>query len=191
MGIDDGGDPGAAERPEPSRRGRESGREWRAHQPPAVLAQALKERVYATFTGLAIVLVLRAHDPTPQDATFSLVIGVLGITVAGFAAEVIAHLAAHASFPDGDELGRMFRIASGAFASVGVPVLLLLCSWPGWLRVETALTASIWVYLATLGLIAWVAVRRTALDWSQRLLALAALVLLGGIVIVLQLLAHS
>lgn len=99
MGIEGGADASAGERPEPSRRAHESSREWRAHQTPAVLAQALKERVYATFTGLAIVLVLRAHDPTPQDATYSLVIGVLGITVAGFAAEVIAHLAAHASLP--------------------------------------------------------------------------------------------
>ena len=191
MGIEGGGDTGAGERPEPWRHGRESDRQWLAHQPPAVLAQALKERVYATFTGLAIVLVLRAHETTPRDATFSLVIGVLGITIAGFAAEVIAHLAAHASFPDRDELGRMFRIASGAFASVVVPVVLLLCSWPGWISVETALAASMWVYLATLGLVTWVAVRRTALNWGQRLLALVALVLLGGIVIVLQLLAHS
>lgn len=138
MGVEDGADAAAGEQPEPLRPGRESSREWRAHQTPAVLAQALKERVYATFTGLAIVLVLRAHEPTPQDATFSLVIGVLGITVAGFAAEVIAHLAAHASFPDRDELGRMLRIASGAFASVGVPVLLLLCSWLHSISVEAA-----------------------------------------------------
>ncbi|HEX6366957.1 MAG TPA: hypothetical protein VF000_12525 [Agromyces sp.] len=170
---------------------RERRREWSARQPAAVLAQALKERVYATFTGLAIVLVLRAHDPSPQEATSSLVIGVLGITVAGFVAEVIAHLAAHASLPDREELGRMFRIASGAFASVGVPVVLLLCSWPGWITLPTALAVATWVYLGTLGLIGWAAVRRTRLVWWEQLLALFALVVLGGIVIVLQLLAHS
>ena len=170
---------------------REGRREWGARQPAAVLAQALKERVYATFTGLAIVLVLRAHDPSPQQATSSLVIGVLGITVAGFVAEVIAHLAAHASLPDREELGRMFRIASGAFASVGIPVVLLLCSWPGWITLPTALAVATWVYLGTLGIIGWAAVRRTRLVWWEQLLALFALVVLGGIVIVLQLLAHS
>ncbi|HET8780066.1 MAG TPA: hypothetical protein VFM66_08345, partial [Agromyces sp.] len=131
------------------------------------------------------------HDPSPQEATSSLVIGVLGITVAGFVAEVIAHLAAHASLPDREELGRMFRIASGAFASVGVPVVLLLCSWPGWITLPTALAVATWVYLGTLGLIGWAAVRRTRLVWWEQLLALFALVVLGGIVIVLQLLAHS
>ena len=103
----------------------------------------------------------------------------------------IAHLAAHATFPDGEDLGRMFRIASGAFASVGVPVALLLCSWPGWISVGTALVAATWVYLATLALIGWAAVRRTRLAWWQQLLALVTLVVLGGIVILLQLLAHS
>ena len=54
-----------------------------------------------------------------------------------------------------------------------------------------ALQAATWVYLATLALIGWAAVRRTALSWWKQLLALGALVLLGGIVIVLQLLAHA
>lgn len=164
---------------------------WLAGQSSEVVALALKERVYATFTGLAIVLVLRAHESTPQAATFSLVIGVLGITVAGFVADVIAHLAAHASLPDRHELGRMFRVASGAFASVGVPVVLLLLSWPDWITLTGALQAATWVYLATLALIGWAAVRRTDLRWWKQLLALGGLVLLGGIVIVLQLLAHA
>ncbi len=181
----------AAAGAKPPRRAHEARREWQARQPPAVVAQLLKERVYATFTGLAIVLVLRGHAPTPQEATFALIIGVLGITVAGFAAEVIAHLAVHASAPDGEELRRMFRIASGAFASVGVPVVLLLLAWPGWLDLGVALQAATWVYLGTLALIGWAAVRRTKLRWWEQLLALAALVLLGGVVIVLQLLAHS
>lgn len=156
-----------------------------------MVAQLLKERVYATFTGLAIVLVLQGHEPTPHEATFSLVIGVLGITVAGFTAEVIAHLAVHASLPDGEELARMFRTAGGAFASVGVPVVLLLLAWPEWLDLGVALQAATWVYLGTLALIGWVAVRRTKLRWWEQLLALGALVLLGVVVIVLQLLAHS
>ena len=155
-----------------------------------MLAQALKERVYATFTGLAIVLVLRGHEPSPQDATFSLVIGVLGITVAGFVAEIIAHLAAHGAFPSRAELGRMSRIASGAFGSASVPIVLLL-TWPGWIELETALRVSTIIYLATLGLIGFAAVRRTSLSWWAQLLALLALVLLGAIVVGLQLLAHS
>ena len=179
---------GGSERAGPKREGR---RAWQSRQSVDVLAQALKERVYATFTGLAIVLVLRGHEPSPQDATFSLVIGVLGITVAGFVAEIIAHLAAHGAFPSRSELGRMSRIASGAFGSASVPIVLLLLTWPGWIELETALRVSTIIYLATLGLIGFAAVRRTSLSWWAQLLALLALVLLGAIVVGLQLLAHS
>ena len=171
--------------------GGRSRRSWLVGQSTEVVAQALKERVYATFTGLAIVLVLRTHETSPQSATFSLAIGVLGISVAGFAADVIGHLAAHASFPKRDELGRMLRIAGGAFASALVPLILLLLSWPAWISLDGALQASMIVYLVTLGLIGFAAVRRTALTWWAQLLALGALVLLGGIVILLQLLAHA
>ena len=45
----------------------------------------LKERVYATFTGLAIVLVVATGDhPEADHALIALVLGVLGITAAGF-----------------------------------------------------------------------------------------------------------
>jgi hypothetical protein len=72
-----------------------------------------------------------------------------------------------------------------------VPVVLLLLAWPEWLDLGVALQAATWVYLGTLALIGWVAVRRTKLRWWEQLLALGVLVLLGGVVIVLQLLAHS
>ncbi|WP_157681736.1 hypothetical protein [Microbacterium pygmaeum] len=42
-----------------------------------------KERIYATFTGLAIVLVATVSDhPTPAHSALLLVLGVLGITAA-------------------------------------------------------------------------------------------------------------
>ena len=51
-------------------------------------------------------------------------------------------------------------------------------------------TASI-VYLATLAVIGYFAVRRTRLGWWQQLVALGILVALGGLVILLQQLAHE
>ena len=85
----------------------------------------------------------------------------------------------------------MLRIASGAFASAVVPLVLLLCTWPGWISLDDALQASTIVYVVTLGLIGFAAVRRTSLTWWKQLFALGALMVLGGIVILLQLLAHS
>jgi hypothetical protein len=156
-------------------------------------AEALKERVYATFTGLAIVLVQlnNVEHVVASNATYALLIGIAGITVAGFAADVIAHMSVHAAFPSGEELARMLRIAGSALASAFVPLVLLVLAWADVIELEAALRASTIVYLATLGVIGWFAVRRTRLGFWQQLVALAILVALGGLVILLQQLAHE
>jgi len=59
------------------------------------------------------------------------------------------------------------------------------------MELETSLRVSAIVYLVTLGLSGWVAVRRARLSVWQQLIALAALVLLGVLVIGVQVLAHG
>jgi len=156
-------------------------------------AEALKERVYATFTGLAIVLVQRANVEhiTAERATLTLLVGILAISAAGFVADVIAHLAMHHAFPDGAELAGMARVSGTAIASAGVPLVLLVLAVADVLDLEAALRGASIVYLVTLGLIGWWAVRRTRLEWWKQLLALGILVALGGGVILLQQLAHG
>lgn len=178
------------------RAGRRAGRERRGdrrERPAEERADALKERMYATFTGLAIVLVQWGHVEhlDASRATYALLIGIVGITAAGFAADVIAHLSVHAAFPTGAEFGRMLRIAGSALASAFVPVLLLVLAWADVLGLEQALRTASIVYLATLAVIGYFAVRRTRLVWWQQLAALAILVALGGLVLALQQLAHE
>ncbi|GGI45070.1 small-conductance mechanosensitive channel [Agromyces flavus] len=156
-------------------------------------AEALKERVYATFTGLAIVLVQHANveHVSATRATLTLLVGIVAITAAGFVADIVAHLAVHAAFPERDELGRMLRISGSAIASAGVPLILLALAAFGVFELEGALRAASIVYLVTLGLIGYVAVRRTRAPWWKQLLGLGALVALGLAVVVLQQLAHG
>ena len=173
--------------------GRRGVRRHRHDRPVDERAEALKERVYATFTGLAIVLVQHAnveHVSAPRAAV-TLLVGIVAITAAGFVADVIAHLAVHAAFPDREELGRMLRIAGSAIASAGVPLILLALAAFGVFGLEGALRAASIVYLVTLGLIGYVAVRRTRVAWWKQLIALGALVALGLAVVLLQQLAHG
>ncbi|GAA1507284.1 hypothetical protein BJ978_000800 [Agromyces terreus] len=162
-------------------------------KPENVRAEALKERVYATFTGLAIVLVqlTNADHLAAGQAVIELAIGILAITAAGLAADVIAFLSAHARFPDGHEVRIMLRIAASALASAGVPVILLALAAFGVLEVETALRIVSVVYLVTLGVIAYLGVRRTRAPWWKQFLALAALMAVGLSVIIIQLVAHG
>ncbi|MFD5863393.1 hypothetical protein ACFWGP_00440 [Agromyces sp. NPDC127015] len=155
--------------------------------------EALKERVYATFTGLAIVLV-QLGNVEHVDATRAVVtlfVGIVAITAAGFVAGVIAHLAVHSAFPDRAEVGGMLRVAGSAIASAGVPLVLLALAALGLLDLEFALRAASIVYVATLGLIGYIAVRRTRVAWWKQLVALGALIALGLAVVGLQQLAHG
>ena len=85
----------------------------------------------------------------------------------------------------------MVRVAGGSLSTVVTPGILIALALFGVLEVETALRICLVVYIATLGVIGWLAVRRSRLTWWQQLSALAMLVALGLLVVGLQTLAHS
>lgn len=186
---------GSASEPSPGagRSDRGSLRTRRRDRPVDERVEALKERVYATFTGLAIVLVQHenAEHLTATRATLTLLVGIVAITAAGLAADVIAHIVVHAELPRRHALGRMLRVAGSALASASVPLVLLVLAIAGVFELEGALRAASIVYLVTLGIIGYVAVRRTHVAWWEQLVALGLLVLLGLAVVVLQQLAHG
>ena len=157
------------------------------------IAQYLKERIYATITGLAIVLVIGTnsehHDA--RGALFSLVIGVVGITAAGYLADLIAHIAVHANLPTPAEQRILLRIALGGLSTVVTPAILLVLAWSGVMELDTSLNVSTIVYLVTLGLIGLGTVRRASIPWWTQLAVLAALVGFGALVVGVQVLAHS
>ncbi|MFB9959288.1 hypothetical protein [Agromyces bracchium] len=181
-----GGDPA-------SRRGRPHRRRGPDDMPIEEMAEALKERVYATFTGLAIVLVQHenAEHLTAGRATLTLLVGIVAITAAGFVADVISHLVVHADFPRGGELRRMLRVAGSALGSASIPLVILVLAVLGVFELKGALFASSIVYIVTLALIGYVAVRRSRLAWWEQVVALGLLVLLGLAVVGLQQLAHG
>ncbi|MCB8045713.1 hypothetical protein JM654_20960 [Microbacterium oxydans] len=124
-------------------------------------------------------------------ASITLLVGIVAIAVAGFVAELLAHLAVHATFPDRREFGRMLRLTSTAIASAAIPLLVLLLAVFDWVGLGTALTIASVVYVAILGLIGYVAVRRTRAPWWKQVIALGILIALGGLAILIQQLAHG
>ncbi|MFT4122351.1 MAG: hypothetical protein QM635_00805 [Microbacteriaceae bacterium] len=154
--------------------------------------RALKEQVYASFTGLAIVTVfaLDADHTTTFDALLALFAGIVGITIAGFVAEVLSHLVVHRALPTPAEVRTMARIAGTAIASASVALITLGAAWLGLFSLGIALQVSVGIYLLTLGVIALVAAYRTGLPWRHQLIAFCGLVGLGAIVVPVLVLAH-
>lgn len=153
-------------------------------------ADRLKERVYVTFTALAVVLALRTHPEEGAPAR-TLAITVLGTLLAAFVADVVAHVAVHAALPDRRELRLMVGVSSGALAGVAVPLVFVGLGGAGVWEVSTALTAAVVALVAALAGIGWIAVRRVRLPRRYKLLVLLAEVVLGCLVVGVELLAHG
>jgi hypothetical protein len=163
----------------------------RADSAPDETTRALKERIYATFTGLAILAAASSSGhSTPAGSLFALAIGVLAISAAGFLAEIVSHQVAHQRLPAAGELRAMGRIASGALGTAFAPIVVLTIARGGIVPLQGALYIGMALYAATLVAVTLVAVRRSGLRPSQRVLAWAMLLGLGLAVVALLQLAH-
>jgi hypothetical protein len=168
-------------------------RERRTEQPAEhQLVPYLKERIYVTFIGLAVLLALSGHgDTDPIAAVASLVIAAVGAGLAGLISEIVAHLAVKGSLPDAAEMRFLVRVSAGALATVILPVVILLVAVTGVITVQLALTIAVWVMAITLGAIGYIAVFRADLAWWKKLAVFGGLLLFGLIVVGVQLLAHG
>lgn len=159
---------------------------------PDIVVKYFKERVYATFTGLAIVLVVAAADePDAAHMLTALALGVLGIVAAGFVSDAIAHLAVHRVPPSRREWFLLVRIAARGLSTAVVPVLVLAGALVGLYPEGAAVVVVCGIYVVTLAVTGWLAVRRSRLSWRAQLLVLAVLLAFGLAVIGIQALAHA
>jgi len=156
-------------------------------------AENLKERIYITFTALAVVLALWADRDhiTPGQAEATIFITVFGTLLAVLTADLVSHLVVHATLPTRTEFRHMLRVSLGALTAVVLPLVFVGLAGAKVWSVTIALQASAIALLAALGVVGYVAVRRVPLPRWQRVLVLLAEGLLGVVVIVLDLLAHG
>ena len=91
-------------------------------QAPEQRAEVLKERIYITFTSLAVVLALASHADELQagEAARTLLIAVIGTLLAVFVADLVAYITVHAVLPDRAELAHMASVSTRALGG----------SWP-------------------------------------------------------------
>lgn len=155
-------------------------------------ASALKERIYVSFTALAVIIALRAHE---QHPTASVALGTLAITVAAticavYVADLLSHMVIHARLPPAAEHRHMLAGTLGAGAVAIPPMACLTLAWVGLYDTLTGLLAAMLVTIATLGAVGLLAVRRLSVPRAQRIAVLAAESVLAVAVIALELLSH-
>ena len=156
-------------------------------------AASLKERVYISFTSLAVVLALRSHadETTPGAAAATLSIVVIGSLLGIFVADLLSHLTVHEKLPSGQELHYMVAISTEALSVLVTPLLLLTAASLGLLSTAAALQWAIVVLVVTLFVIGYLAIRRLELPIRHKAVIVFAEVVLSLLVIGLELLAHN
>lgn len=156
-------------------------------------AHVLRERIYATFTGISILIALlfEADHVTALDALIALPVGIGGICIAGLVADVVGHQVTHGRTPSRHDLGTMVRSALNGFASAIVPVVALAGALISAVSIEMALQIGIGMYFLTLIAISLLAVLRSRLDARQVAVALVLLPAAGAVVVAALVLAHA
>lgn len=159
---------------------------------PEARADALKERIYVTFTSLAVVIALSSHleAENPGGAATTLALTAFGTVLAVFVADVLAHLTVHGVVPSASEMRHMMSVSFGALTVIVVPLVLLGLAALEVLTLATALLVASVVLIATLGIVTLIAMRRLRLDWWKKGIALAAIVVLGALVLVVEIAVH-
>ncbi|WP_243697090.1 hypothetical protein [Labedella endophytica] len=130
-----------------------------------VRAAQLKERVYVTFTSLAVVLALRAHasETTAGQAATTLVIAVVGTLLAVFVADFVSHIAVHEAMPNRAQLRHMIGVTWSALGVLILPLIFLALAGLGAWTVDGALLAASIALVASLVAVGFLAVRRVRL----------------------------
>ena len=165
----------------------------RQQLPPDVTAAVLRERIYGDIACLSTLLVLTSQRDENKSAWLALLdvaVATGGLWAASLLAEYVAHLGIHGAAPKGREIVALTRTSGQILEAAAIPGLLLAVAGLGWWKLHTALWTSIWFTIATLGLFALLAARRTSLSWWGRGLLVLALVGLGALVVGIKTLAH-
>ncbi len=166
-----------------------------AGRDPDSVATALRERIYATLTGVATLtlLLVYAGEESVWSAVVSVVLAMGTLWLASLVSEVIAHglVRQHPDYTHEPDTGRrIWETAGQSLLTLISPVIVILLSLTGIWSLRTSLIIAMIVLMSTLAIAALLAVRGSTFGFWTRVLIVAVELALGGVVILGKVLAH-
>lgn len=151
----------------------------------------LRERIYVTFTALAILMAMNGHGELDSPTVlWTLIISVVGVLLAGLASDLVSHMIVHSTLPSAKEFRHMLAVSSRALGVLVVPLIAVGLAVFDVIADSTGMTVAIVALIASLAVIARIAVARTGLSGWRQLAALLVIVALGVLVVFLEALVH-
>jgi hypothetical protein len=163
------------------------------HRPMEHVVALLRERLYGAISCLATLAVLARYttaDTSAWSRVFDVGVATGGLWAASLLADWVAHLGVYGNAPRGREALRVLRTSGQILEAAFLPLVVLVAAGVGLLSTYTAMWIAMWVLVAELGVIAFLAVRRTELPWWQQLLTVAGLAGVGVLVVGIKIIAH-
>ncbi|NOJ61364.1 hypothetical protein [Arthrobacter sp. 260] len=163
------------------------------HSPtPHQRSEALKERVYVTFTALAVVIATErdAVHLSVGRAVVALLLTVLGTLMAVFVADLIAHMVRESSLPTRGELRHLMHVSFGSLSVIATPLAILGLSALQVIDLGPALRLISISLIVTLVVVTLAAVRRLNVSRWSKLKVLAIMTALGLAVLTIELAVH-
>jgi hypothetical protein len=115
-----------------------------------VLADRLKERIYATITMIAVVVGLSFGEVDALGAVATVLTTALGLWLAALVADQQAHRTVHRHLATGRELRRMLYVSSPLLSCAAGPSVLIALAALGLLTLHAALLAAAGVCVVSL-----------------------------------------
>ncbi|GAA2845409.1 hypothetical protein [Paenarthrobacter ilicis] len=155
-------------------------------------AEALKERLYITFTALAVTIAFErdAEHASVGGAALTLLLTVLGTLLAVFVADLIAHMIRDGALPSRPELAHLMYVSFGSLAVIVAPMIVLGLSALGVVGVGPGLRLIALILVGTLVVVTLFAVRKLRVKPWQKVLVLAIMGALGLGVLAIELAVH-
>ena len=155
-------------------------------------SEALKERIYVTFTALAVTIAFEreAEHATATGAALTLLLTVFGTVLAVFAADIVAHMVRESSLPSRAEIGHLAYVSFGSLAVLALPMVILGLSGLKVMELAHALRAISVTLVATLVVVALVAVHRLRVKLALKVLVLSIVAALGLAVLAIEVAVH-
>lgn len=153
----------------------------------------LRERLYGAISCLATLAVLARYtteDTSAWARILDIAVATGGLWAASLLADWVAHLGVYSAAPRGRDALRILQSSGQILEAALLPIVIVAVAGFGVLSTYTATWIAMWVLVAELGVIAFLAVRRTQLPWWQQLLAVSGLIGVGFLVLGVKILAH-
>jgi hypothetical protein len=162
-------------------------------EPVEYVVSLLRERLYGAISCLATLAVLARYTTEDTNAwarILDVAVATGGLWAASLLADWVAHLGVYGATPRGRDALRILQSSGQILEAALLPVVIIAVAGFGVLSTYTATWIAMWVLVAELGLIAFLAVRRTQLPWWYQFFAVAGLVGVGFLVLGIKILAH-